>query len=1475
MIPTPLAQPDPTPPTPPSPSTAAGGGGGAWRRRIAKAVIVPMLLIGALLLVVGLLLALLVSTSWGTQAVASLGQPLVASLHLEHAEGALLGQGQIQQIRWAINPTQTLVIDHVDWHLDRISVAPWPVLHFDHVRVQSVTLHHPTQTSPPPPASPLMPPSTLVLPIGLEIENVTLETLSLSALGDEPVQHLKARLSLAAGPLGLHHIDRVEGAWSHLRWQGHGQIASTAPFKLNVEATIETTATAPIAWQAQAIAKGGLETMTVQVDLHGWTQTLQGTATVQPFAPWPLPQLNLHTDQLNLAALHPHAPQTLLSGDVQTQWQAASMRWQVQADLRNAKPDRLDRHGLPVSRLQCHMTAQHNHGITSGDVQNFVAELHREPNTAGPAKIEGHGQWVLDEHHQPERLSLQVDTHIAQLHPADIDRHGPAFEITGPLAVEAQLPWPLTSTAWLKGASDLFMSVKADLRGQQLAPHDVPAVQLQLNGRITPQRLHIEQLHAQAGTAILHAQGQWEHQVSSAQHHVGVDATLEHFDPRIWWPGDAAEQPWRAPPTRLDGTITADLRQSTAAFDRLDRLDASPALMSTLQGHALVQLRDSLLAGLALTGTLRLQTQEGATPQNEHAAPWPLSVDTSWQLGAKQNSTDISVRGTWHTDPTNDQWHVKLHSPALQRLQPWLNLVGSSADIAGDLDMDVDIQGRWPDAYASGHAQAQDLQMDPNHRDHKPGLHLQKFKTRFDAGSHPRDQLDIQASLGEASWPGLHLGSTELTVQGSANRHRLQLQSLAQFSDPTTGELNSMLPTPLRMELLADGRWQHRPSPNIHPETAKSDSGSDHWEGEIQALHLKDAKAPASAPDFLQLDPTSLSYHRDERSQTFRIQPTRLQWLALHLVLDECLFQTQADSTTPHLIFRSRLEPLEIAPLLARAQPGFGWEGDLKMGGHANLSLDPRNLSADIALERLAGDLQVNDPDNPLGPQPLGLAELRLALQGHQGHWQLQQHVAGGHLGSLEGQQNLQTRSTQSPWPTKEDVIDGSLDVRIAELGRWGRWLPPGWLLSGKLETQARIQGQLGNPNLRGDMHGTKIGIQNALNGIDWHDAELKATLTGNTAHIETLTMKAGEGHVQASGDLVLNASHPHAHMTATAQRFALLQRVDRRVVVSGTTQIEIDQQRTSIQGALRADEGHIDFSQGDAPGLSDDVLVSTAHGLPRQTKRTEDAPPRSPTASARNTVVDMKLDMGDAFTVQGRGLHTALVGSLALSNPRGKLAIHGTIHTGDDGTYSAYGQKLAIDRGRMTFTGPPSNPQLDIEATRPDIDEVRVGVAVTGTVENMRVRLFSDPALNDTDKLSWLILGRAPDGLGRTDLALLQRAAYALISGEGDSPSLLERVGLDQVSVRKSDGDAAETVVSLGKQLSRRWYVGYERSLNAASGTWQLIYRIAQRFTLRAQSGSDRAIDLIWIWRWRPPEPVIEPTPAAPEITKNGPQGV
>ena len=115
---------------------------------------------------------------------------------------------------------------------------------------------------------------------------------------------------------------------------------------------------------------------------------------------------------------------------------------------------------------------------------------------------------------------------------------------------------------------------------------------------------------------------------------------------------------------------------------------------------------------------------------------------------------------------------------------------------------------------------------------------------------------------------------------------------------------------------------------------------------------------------------------------------------------------------------------------------------------------------------------------------------------------------------------------------------------------------------------------------------------------------------------------------------------------------------------------------------------------------------------------------------------------------------------------------------------------------------------------------------------------------MSDIDKLSWLVLGRASDGAGRADTALLQRAALALLVGRRararPTGSRTRSASTRSRCASRRGRRARTTIVSVGKQISKRWYVGYERGLNATTGSWQLIYRIAQRFTLRAQAGGD-----------------------------------
>ena len=354
--------------------------------------------------------------------------------------------------------------------------------------------------------------------------------------------------------------------------------------------------------------------------------------------------------------------------------------------------------------------------------------------------------------------------------------------------------------------------------------------------------------------------------------------------------------------------------------------------------------------------------------------------------------------------------------------------------------------------------------------------------------------------------------------------------------------------------------------------------------------------------------------------------------------------------------------------------------------------------------------------------------------------------------------------------------------------------------------------------------------------------------LEGDTARIETLRLRAGQGTLSAEGQASFGAT-PQLQLVARAERLRVLGRVDRQLVLSGQARLAASATQLRLDGRIVADSGLFDLSRRDAPTLDEDVVVDRG-----EAPVTAAAERREPSAAMRNAQVALQVDLGEQLRLRGRGLDTRLAGTLRITAPQGRFAVNGEVRA-VDGSYAAYGQKLTIERGVVAFSGPIEGARLDILALRPNLD-VRVGVAITGSALDPRVRLASEPEMPESDKLSWLVLGRGPDGLGRTDTALLQRAALALLSGEGESPTdaVLRRIGLDEFSVRQTDGDVRETVVTVGKQLGRRWYVGYERGINATVGTWELVYRVGQQFTLRARSGEDNSLDVVRTWRFGAP---------------------
>ena len=63
-----------------------------------------------------------------------------------------------------------------------------------------------------------------------------------------------------------------------------------------------------------------------------------------------------------------------------------------------------------------------------------------------------------------------------------------------------------------------------------------------------------------------------------------------------------------------------------------------------------------------------------------------------------------------------------------------------------------------------------------------------------------------------------------------------------------------------------------------------------------------------------------------------------------------------------------------------------------------------------------------------------------------------------------------------------------------------------------------------------------------------------------------------------------------------------------------------------------------------------------------------------------------------------------------------------------------------------------------------------------------------------------------------------------------------------------QTDGETASgAVLTVGKRLSQNLYVTYESSLSGALGTLFIFYDLTRNLTLRGQTGSRSAVDLIY----------------------------
>jgi len=836
----------------------------------------------------------------------------------------------------------------------------------------------------------------------------------------------------------------------------------------------------------------------------------------------------------------------------------------------------------------------------------------------------------------------------------------------------------------------------------------------------------------------------------------------------------------------------------------------APALQADLSFH----IADSQVAGYALQG-------EGQAQLRKDRITVPQLL-----LAAGDNRLTMQGELAERNSRFESQLNFALHAPQLQQLGPAfggaLEASGSASGTLQAPHMSAEwnasglrLPGQWRAELMQGKA---DIDID-----RKQPFSLKAASIDASARGLASNALQISLLTAKAQFSPLPNAPLGLEVQAQGVKAgQLQAERISLNGKGTTAQhvLDAVLTVP---PLPGQSAQSVQPAQTAH-------SGQRlalHASGGLQQL----AKAPEWQGTIERFDADGRFAAHLAQPAPLRVSQQRAQLDRFRLDGDSALITVDQFVRDAHgMSSRGRFERLQVASLLRFTAPDPMFGTDLQLDGEWDVALAD-TLAGSVKIRRRQGDVMMRGS----APMALGLRTLEADANAGGGRLSVQLRAEGTRLGRVDLNAATTTASGARGMALAPDApLSGKLRIDMPSIAWAGPLASPSLITEGRIQSAVTMAGTVDEPRLAGNISADGLRLFFTDSGVDLRHGTLQSEFQDTRLLISALRFPSAEGQLTISGAIDASGGEPSAQLTLNAQRFALLDRSDRKLVASGNSQFVVAGKQAKATGAFQIDSGFFDISRLSAPHLSDDVIV-----LGREKKA----------GGKMAAAVDLTVALGQNVILQGRGLNASLGGQLRLLNAAGELPhAQGTVRI-VKGTYSAYGRELEIEHGALLFTGPVNNPSLDILAMRRN-QEVEAGVSVRGTVLAPRVTLVSEPTVPDAEKLSWLVLGHGMSTAGGTDLSVLQSAAASLLSEgaqSGVQSQIANAFGLDTVSVSTSQDTLQQRIVTLGKQVSARLYVSYQQGLEAATSAVLLRYTLSRRVTLEAEAGTRSALSIFY----------------------------
>ncbi|MGE2105653.1 autotransporter assembly complex protein TamB [Citrobacter koseri] len=779
-----------------------------------------------------------------------------------------------------------------------------------------------------------------------------------------------------------------------------------------------------------------------------------------------------------------------------------------------------------------------------------------------------------------------------------------------------------------------------------------------------------------------------------------------------------------------------------------------------------------------------------------YGGSWQMDVPELKLTGnVKQNKVNVngSLKGNSYM-----QWVI----PGLH-----LELGRNSADVKGelgikDLNLDATIDAPNLDnalpglggtakglVKVRGTVDAPQLLADINAR----GLRWQELsvaQVRVEGDIKSTDQIagNLDVRVERITQPDVNINLVTLNAKGSEKQHELQLRIQG---EPVSGQL-----------ALA-GSFDRKEA---------------RWKGTLSNTRFQTPVGPWSLTRAIALD---------YRNQEQKISIGPHCWTNPNAEL--CVPQTiDAGAEGRAVVNLNRFDLAMLKPFMPDATQASG-----VFSGKADVAWDTTKEGLPQGQVTLSGrNVKVTQRVND-APLPVAFDTLNLNADLHNNRAQLGWMIRLTNNGQFDGQ-------VQITDPQGRRNIGGNVNIRNFNLAMVNPVFSRGEKAAGMLNANLRLGGDVQSPQMFGQLQLSGLDVDGNFMPFDMQPSQLAMNFNGTRSTLQGV-VRTQQGQINLSGDADWSQiDNWRARVAAKGSRVRITVPPMVRLDVSPDVVFEATPSLFTLDGRVDVPWARIvvhELPESAVGVSSDEVMLNN------------DLQPENPQSASIPINSNLIVHVGNNVRMDAFGLKARLTGDLKVAQDKQGLGLNGQINI-PDGRFHAYGQDLIVRKGELLFSGPPDQPLLNIEAIRnPESTEndVIAGVRVTGTADEPKAEIFSDPAMSQQEALSYLLRGQGLES-DQSDSAAMTSMLVGL--GVAQSGQVVGKIGetfgvsnlaLDTQGV----GDSSQVVVSgyVLPGLQVKYGVGIFDSL----ATLTLRYRLMPKLYLEAVSGVDQALDLLY----------------------------